>query len=93
MTKRRRRDKESVAKSHRNEIIGAESLQSTEHVLGVACTAAVVVNLARRCLAKQSLATAKDFWIRPAFRWLSGDDRDPNFISAKTVIHALLCLW
>jgi hypothetical protein len=54
VTKQRRRDKESLAKSHRNKIIGTGSSEAHERSARTPLLAAVVVNLARRCLAKQS---------------------------------------
>ncbi len=53
MTKQRRRDKESVAESHREKIIGTLSPEAYKTSAPKPFAAAIVVNLARLWLARQ----------------------------------------
>lgn len=74
MTKRCRRDKESFAKNHRNQIAGAETIgnqiiPAAEHCARMLPPAAVVVNLARLRPAKQNRMLS---WIPGESEWLSG---------------------
>ena len=89
MTKHRRRDKESVAQSHRNKIAGAR-IAGTR--VAETRSSAVVVNLARLRPGRQS---RPEVWIPARSSWLSDMVVRPALIlvSRKTVIHALYALW
>jgi hypothetical protein len=53
VTKQRRRDKESVAESHREKIIGMLSSEAPKTNAPKLLLATIVVNLARLCLVRQ----------------------------------------
>ena len=87
MTKHCSRDKESVAKSHRNAIIGTHYSKRPGSARAL-LLAAAVVNLARLRPVRQRRLNG---WIRKWSSRLSGVSK--FYGSLKIVMHALSTLW